>query len=184
MSKKGKKAHSKEDHDMEGGNLWDTIKDVGSTIGSTALEVAPHVAPYLPLLLGLGAKMRSLEKRMQDYEERDTVAKNSEMKFIKNEDQPLSKEPGYDHDKYEHDAIVSRKRKEGGVIQVAGQINEIGGVMKLGGLMNIAGSKKRIVSAAGVNEIGGIMKIGGMIKSNQTTSGQSLFQSLSERPTK
>lgn len=167
-------------NDLEAGNAWDTLKDVAGTIG----HAAGDVAPYLPLLLGLGAKLQKLDERLTKYtDEKDIIASNSDIKPLPIHEH-MNKDKVFDQDKYVYEVNRAKQAESnatGGVYKIAGRDNEIGGRdNEIGGVYKIAGRDNEIGGAmkiAGSARKGGVLKLAGKSGKGKA-QGQSLLDNL------
>lgn len=139
----------------EGGNFIDTAKSVAGVVG----DLAPH---FLPLLLGLGQKMKDIDEKL-------TILSNTPQRKVMKDDNQFTSMGQFNQEQFDNNVTNSLLHEKSG-----GADREIGGAVdrEIGGIQKIAGSKRRggIQKIAGSKK-GGIQKIAG-------SDGQSIFKDL------
>lgn len=131
-------APKKNKHEQIGGDWKDTALDVAKTVGSTALDFAP----YLPLLIGLGKKVKNMEeqllkKQQTNQHESDIVVDPKPTKQTK----PKITKSDFDVDAYNNSVNLKRVNNaqyQGGKYIIAGNQTidksySVGGYQKVGG---------------------------------------------------
>lgn len=150
---------------LTAGDWKDTALDVAKTVGSTALDVAPHL---LPLLLGLGRRMKEMDERYTKLEGKFGTLEpmRNDNKKLKNINQTNEHFDEAKHENQMANLQMQRSMNKDNMYAVSVP-DELGGSQKLGGVYKIAGSEK----LGGIYKIAGSEKLGG--KQRKSIKGKS-----------